>query len=88
MKKFENMGKTRESNQETHQKVENSTTGRIREPSCLNSCSICHSLSFLPYEKASFLNLFLRETISTKKRRAKTQQVAVFWREVKILTAL
>ena len=43
------------SNNEMHQKVKTSTTSHIREPSCLNSCNVCHLLS-LSYEKASFSN--------------------------------
>jgi len=36
----ENMGKTRENNNEAHQKVENSTTDHIREPSHTDSCDL------------------------------------------------
>ena len=65
----ENMGKMRESNKETHQKVENSTTSHIREPSCSNSCNVCCLLSFLPYEKASFSNWFISDDGETHLRR-------------------
>jgi len=69
------MGKTRESNNETHQKVENSTTGHIREPSCSNSCNVCHLLSFLPYEKASFSNWFVSNDGEIHSRRPHSPKV-------------
>ena len=57
----------RESNNETHQKVENSATSLIREPSCLNSYNVCHLLS-LSYEKASFSNWFISDDGETCSR--------------------
>jgi hypothetical protein len=69
------MGKTRESNNEMHQKVENSATGHIREPSCSNSCNVCRLLSFLPYEKASFSNWFISDDGETHSRRPRFPEV-------------
>ena len=69
------MGKTRESNNEMHQKVENSATGHIREPSCSNSCNVCCLLSFLPYEKASFSNWFVSNDGETHSRRPHSPEV-------------
>jgi hypothetical protein len=66
------MGKTRESNNETHQKVENSATGHIREPSCSN---VCRLLSFLPYKKALFLNWFISDDGETHLRRPRSPEV-------------
>ena len=69
------MGKTRENTNETHQKVENPTTGHIGEPSCSNSGNVCHLLSFLPYEKASFSNSFLSDNGETRSRRPRSPEV-------------
>ena len=55
-------------NSKTHQKVKNSATGHIREPSCSNSCNVCCLLSFLPYERASFSNWFLSDDGETRSR--------------------
>ena len=69
------MGKTRENTNETHQKVENSATGHIGEPSCSNSCNVCRLLSFLLYEKASFSNWFLSDDGETRSRRSRSPEV-------------
>jgi len=42
---------------------------------CSNSCNVCHLLSFLPYEKASFSNWFVSNDGETHSRRPHSPEV-------------
>src|SRR6266567_7139221 len=55
------MGKARESNNQTHQKVENCAVGHIQEPSRTNSCNVRFLFVLDLYEKKSLTNLFLSD---------------------------